>query len=376
MSTIRDVADGLRDRLESVIYGKRRAIDDVLTCLFAGGHLLIEDVPGTAKTLLARSLAKLLGGDFARLQCTPDLLPGEVTGTSVYRPDTLAFEFHPGPVFAHVLLADEINRATPRTQSALLEAMAEGQVTVDGTTRPLPAPFFVIATQNPVDQEGTFPLPEAQLDRFMMRISIGYPPPDAEEKMLIDDAPDPLARLSPVLSPQGLAKVQQAVRQVTVHPEIRRWIVELATTTRDSDDFHLGCGPRATRSLYRAAQARAAMDGRRWVTPDDVRGLVLPVFAHRVMLSPKARIERVTPTQAIETASRLVSVPNPPAGGAPQRAAGRPAGSPPPASGSGGATRPPRDELPVPPDSSTAGTPPSARPMAAAPRRPLTLDDA
>jgi MoxR-like ATPase len=311
VSTIRDVSAALRDRLETVIFGKRSAIDDVLTCLFAGGHLLIEDVPGTAKTLLARSLARLLGGDFARLQCTPDLLPGEVTGTSVYRPDTQAFEFHPGPIFAHVLLADEINRATPRTQSALLEAMAEGQVTVDGTTRPLPAPFFVIATQNPIDQEGTFALPEAQLDRFMMRISIGYPPPEAEEQMLLDDTADPLSRLEPVLSPGGLAKVQSAVRQVTVHPEIRRWIVELATTTRNGDAFHLGCGPRATRALYRAAQARAAIDGRKWVAPDDVRGLVLPVFAHRVLLSPRARIERVTPTQAIETASRLVAVPNP-----------------------------------------------------------------
>jgi len=364
VSTIRDVADALRDRLETVIFGKRRAIDDVLTCLFAGGHLLIEDVPGTAKTLLARSLARLLGGDFARLQCTPDLLPGEVTGSSVYRPDTRAFEFHPGPVFAHVLLADEINRATPRTQSALLEAMAEGQVTVDGTTRPLPAPFFVIATQNPVDQEGTFPLPEAQLDRFLLKISIGYPPPDAEDRMLVEDAVDPLAGLEPVLSPAGLAKVQQAVRQVTVHPEIRRWIIELATTTRDSEDFHLGCGPRATRGLYRAAQARAAMDGRRWVTPDDVRSLILPVFAHRVLLSPKARIERVTAIDAIETASRLVSVPNPPAG----RAAAAPRSAPAPARPSSAGAL---DELPLPPEPAS-----TARPSAPAPRRPLTLDDA
>lgn len=345
VAALRDVSQRIAAQLERVIFGKASAIDQTLTCLLSGGHLLIEDVPGTAKTLLARALARTIGGAFSRIQFTPDLLPTEVTGSSIFRPDTREFEFHAGPVFTNVLLADEINRATPRTQSALLEAMAERQVSADGQTRALPAPFFVVATQNPVEQEGTFPLPEAQLDRFAMRISIGYPGPDAEEKMLVEDRLDPLQAVEPVLKVEQLAQAQQIVRRVTVAPELRRWIVALAGSTRDDERFVLGAGPRASKALYRAAQAYAGIRGRSFVQPDDIRALVPLVFPHRVVLAPRARLKNESPSDAVREVTQLVRVPQP---------------------------RPPRNASRV-GASSAPGAPPST-PASPTPKTKLTLD--
>jgi MoxR-like ATPase len=307
---VQQAAEAVLEQLETVVFGKRPILELVFNCLLAEGHLLLEDVPGTAKTLLAKALARTLGGGFRRLQCTPDLLPGDVTGSSVFNQKTGEFEFHPGPVFTQILLADEINRATPRAQASLLECMAERQVSVDNRTWPLKRPFFVIATQNPVEHEGTFPLPEAQLDRFLMRLAIGYPSPQAEEQMLVrGERTDPLEGVVQVLSLDVLAKLQDRVREVHVHPEVRRYIVQVTTSTRTARELVLGGGPRATQGLYRACQARAAMAGRSFVMPDDVKRLYPAILYHRVILGAEGRLSKRSVPQIVDQAVGLVPAP-------------------------------------------------------------------
>ena len=310
MREIQAATAALLGELSKVVYGKRPKLELVLCCLLADGHLLLEDVPGTAKTLLAKSLARAFGGQFRRLQCTPDLLPGDVTGSSVFNQKSGDFEFHPGPVFTQILLADEINRATPRAQAALLECMAEGQVSVDNKTYRLPQPFFVIATQNPVEHEGTFALPEAQLDRFLMRLSLGYPGLEAELEMLAkSEQSDPLDVVQPVLGLDRLIQLRETARQVHVHDEVRKYIVQLVSATRTSKDFALGAGPRATKGLFRAAQVAAAMNGRTFVLPDDVKRLFPSILYHRVILGPEGRLSRRTVGQAVDQAVSLVPAP-------------------------------------------------------------------
>jgi len=310
MREIQQAAEAVLQQLETVVFGKRPVLELVFNCLLAEGHLLLEDVPGTAKTLLAKALARTFGGGFGRLQCTPDLLPGDVTGSSVFNQKTGEFDFHPGPVFTQILLADEINRATPRAQASLLECMAERQVSVDNQTYPLERPFFVIATQNPVEHEGTFPLPEAQLDRFLMRLSIGYPSPQAEEQMLVrGERSDPLEGVTPVLSLDTLASLQDQVREVHVHPEVRRYIVQVSAATRSVRELVLGAGPRATQGLYRACQARAAMAGRSFVLPDDVKRLCPSILYHRVILGAEGRLSKRSVPQIVDQAVDLVPAP-------------------------------------------------------------------
>lgn len=310
MEDVKRAAAALVQELEKAIYGKRPKLQLVLTCLFADGHLLMEDVPGTAKTLLAKALARTLGGGFRRLQCTPDLLPGDVTGSSIYNQKTGEFEFHPGPVMTQILLADEINRATPRAQASLLECMAERQVSIEGQTYALKRPFFVIATQNPVEHEGTFALPEAQLDRFLMRLTLGYPSQEAEEKMLEEGkTKNTLAEVQRVMSLEVLAKVQDKVRTVRVHPEVRKYIVQAVAATRSSKQLALGAGPRATQGLYRACQALAAMSGRDFVIPDDAKVLFPTILYHRVILGAEGRLSRLTPAQAVDSAVSMVPAP-------------------------------------------------------------------
>ncbi|MEM8998162.1 MAG: MoxR family ATPase [Acidobacteriota bacterium] len=310
MKDVQAATKAVIQEISKVVYGKKGKIELLFCCLLAEGHALIEDVPGTAKTLLAKTLAKTLGGRFRRLQCTPDLLPGDITGSSVFNQKKHEFDFHPGPVFTQVLLADEINRATPRAQAALLECMAEGQVSVDNKTYVLPKPFFVVATQNPVEHEGTFALPEAQLDRFLMRLEIGYPSLDAEVEMLTrGEREDPFESVQQALSLDVLLTLRRRVREVHVHPEVRKYVAQLVASTRTSKDFGLGCGPRATKGLYRAAQAAAAMSGRDFVTPDDIKRLVPAVLYHRVILGAEGRLSQRTVKQAVDQAIALVPAP-------------------------------------------------------------------
>ncbi|HEX4446451.1 MAG TPA: MoxR family ATPase [Polyangiaceae bacterium] len=280
----------IRTAVSRVIRGKPEAIELLLLALLAGGHALVEDVPGVGKTTLAKALARVFRVGFSRVQFTPDLLPADILGSLVLDPAQGSFSFHRGPIFTNVLLADEINRASPRTQSALLEAMSEAQVTVDGITYPLSPPFFVFATQNPHEFAGTYPLPEAQLDRFLVRIGIGYPTEDEELSMLYArQREDPLDRLTPVASADDLTAIQTAVHNVEVKPAVARYLLSIVTATRDHKDVVLGASPRGTLSLFRAAQARAFLNGRAYVSPDDAQALAGPVLGHRITLTPEAR---------------------------------------------------------------------------------------
>jgi MoxR-like ATPase len=288
---VQSVARALQDNIGRVIVGKPVTIELLLVALLSQGHVLLEDVPGLGKTTLAKALARSLGCAFQRLQFTPDLLPSDITGVSIFNQKTAEFEFRPGPIMAQIVLADEINRAGPRTQSALLEAMEERQATVDGVTRPLPRPFLVIATQNPIELEGTFPLPEAQLDRFLLRLSLGYPAGDDEREILRRfRTDDPLTALEPVATGDDILALGAACRQVHVSEPIENYILALVRATRDNPAVALGASPRGSMALYRTAQALAAVHGRAFVVPDDVQALILPTLGHRLMPSGQARL--------------------------------------------------------------------------------------
>ena len=300
----------LIENVERVILGKRETIETVVAALLARGHVLVEDVPGVGKTVLARALARSIRGEFRRIQCTPDLLPSDVTGVSLYNPKELAFEFRKGPVFAHVVLADEINRATPRTQSALLEAMEERQVSVDGATHPLPEPFFLIATQNPIELMGTFPLPEAQLDRFVVRVSLGYPDDATETRlMLAQREVHPLVALQPVTDAAGLREAQQAVTRVHVQDAIASYVQRLVAETRKHPHAAYGASPRGALGLMRAGQALAAIQGQGFVTPDHVKRLALAVLAHRIVVKPRSRVQGIDGARVVQDVMQRVEVP-------------------------------------------------------------------
>ena len=310
VSDVQAFTDKVLDNLRMVIVGKEHVLEQVVVGLLCQGHILIEDVPGVGKTVLARSLARSLGVVFSRIQFTPDMLPSDVTGVSIFNQQTRQFEFREGPIMAQIVLADEINRATPKTQSALLEAMEERQVTVDGITHPLPAPFLVMGTQNPIEYEGTFPLPEAQLDRFLLRIQLGYPALDDEVKILTDQQfAHPINSISSVVSQDELQSMQSAVRRVYVSPAVKRYIVEMTRATRENQDIYLGASPRGSLGLFRAGQARAAIAGRDYVLPDDIKALAENVLAHRIVTNPAARLKNLTAGQIVKEI--LVNLPVP-----------------------------------------------------------------
>ena len=313
MQSTQDLATAVQRviaNVEKVIVGKGESVAFSLIAVICRGHVLIEDVPGVGKTVLTKAIARSIGCTFKRIQFTPDLLPSDVTGTSIYNQKTGNFEFRPGPIMAQIVLADEINRATPKTQSALLEAMEETQVTVDGVTYRLPEPFMVMATQNPIEYEGTFPLPEAQLDRFMMNISIGYP--KASDEMNILDSQQhhhPLDDLSQIMTADELVHIQQQVRNIHVDPSIREYIVGIASMTRNHANIYLGASPRGSLAMFRASQALAAIRGRGYVIPDDVKLLAKPTLAHRIIVTPAARVRAITSTAILEEILQTVPVP-------------------------------------------------------------------
>ncbi|MGB9739010.1 MAG: AAA family ATPase [Chloroflexus sp.] len=310
IAEIHRVATAIRARIGQIIVGKEAIIDLLLAALLCEGHVLLEDVPGTGKTTLARALAGALGCTFQRIQFTPDLLPSDVTGLSFYNQKLGEFQFRPGPIFTQIVLTDEINRATPRTQSALLEAMQERTVSIDGETRPLPRPFLVIATQNPIELEGTFPLPEAQLDRFLIKVAMGYPSATEEEEIVRRSLiPANPTAVSPVVSAETVRTLQAAVRTVAISPPVRQYLVAIARATRDHPDIELGASPRGSLALAHLAQARAAMAGRSFILPDDVKAIVVPALNHRLILTAEARLRGQTTTAILERILAQIPVP-------------------------------------------------------------------
>jgi MoxR-like ATPase len=309
-AVVRPAAMRLIESVERVMVGKRDSVTLLLVALLCEGHVLLEDIPGMGKTLMAKALARSLDGDFKRVQFTPDLLPSDVTGLNVYDQRENVFRFRAGPIIANVVLADEINRATPRTQACMLEAMEERQVTVDGETHILPRPFLVLATQNPVEQEGTFPLPEAQLDRFLMSIGHGYPSEEEEDEIILRfERENPLEALTPVMTGAELIRLQALCRRVTVEQSMRRYIIRVARATREQAGVHLGASPRATQRLYAASQALAAVRGRSYVLPDDVKDLAVPVLAHRIVVSTEARLRGRSREDLVRASVASVTVP-------------------------------------------------------------------
>ena len=310
MTAVQNITEKIINNIEKVIIGKRSSVELAIISLLCNGHLLIEDVPGVGKTVLARSMAKSLGCTFSRIQFTPDMLPSDVTGVSIYNQVSTQFEFRSGPIMAQIVLADEINRATPKTQAALLEAMEEYQVTVDGVTHILPRPFMVLATQNPIEYEGTFPLPEAQLDRFLVRLRLGYPEMNDEINILErQQYHHPVTELQQVISAEELLQAQEAIKSVYIAPGVKRYIVELTHQTREHVEVYLGASPRGSLALFRTGQARAAMEGRDYVLPDDIKRLVKPALSHRVILGPAARLRDLNGDQILDEIVAKVPVP-------------------------------------------------------------------
>jgi MoxR-like ATPase len=308
---VQELATAVADAVEQAIIGKREAVEMVLFALLADGHVLIEDLPGLGKTLLARSFAQVCAMDFARIQFTPDLIPSDITGASIYDRSSGSFTFERGPIFTNILLADEINRAPGKTQAALLEAMEERQVTLENMTRQLESPFLVLATQNPIEYEGTYPLPEAQLDRFLVRIAIGYPSEDAERDILLERSRRRRERieLEPICDQQALRAMQAAIEEVHVAPPLAEYAVAIARATRDSPQLAVGASPRGSLALMKLARARAAYLGRDFVTPDDIKAVSIPALAHRLTLAPELWVQRIDPAEAVRAAVASVPVP-------------------------------------------------------------------
>jgi len=310
MTKIKDVSDKIINNINKVILGKNDTVEMAVICLLSKGHLLIEDIPGVGKTMLARSLARSLDASFGRIQFTPDMLPSDITGVSIYNQANQDFEYRPGPITSEIVLADEINRATPKTQSALLEAMQERTVTVDGITHQLPELFMVIATQNPIEHEGTFRLPEAQLDRFLMRIRLGYPQLNDELNILDGQQyKHPIDELEAVVSVEELLQAQEAIKEIHIALPIKRYIVEMVQYTREHNDVYLGSSPRGSLGIYRASQARAAIQGRDYVTPDDIKGIAEPILSHRLILAPGARLQNRNEDNILNELLEKVHVP-------------------------------------------------------------------
>lgn len=310
MESVQQLADQVADNVGKVIVGKNREVRLVLIALLCRGHVLIEDVPGVGKTVLAKSIARSVGCIFKRIQFTPDLLPSDVTGVSIFNQQTMNFEYRPGPIVAQIVLADEINRATPKTQSALLEAMEEAQITVDGTTHPLPTPFVVLATENPIEYEGTFPLPEAQLDRFLVRLSLGYPG-RANELQILENQKQthPLDAIGQVVTNDDLVEAQKAIKDVHVDQKLKEYMVDLVEATRQHEQVYLGSSPRGSLALFDTSRAWAAMQGRDFVTPDDVKDLAEPTLAHRIIVSPAARMRNIDARGIVREILSTVSIP-------------------------------------------------------------------